>query len=188
MVASLGLAALAGVGVWSFAEYALHNWGGHLPRGKTEFSREHLTHHARTDYFSPTLRKLKVAVPVVALAFLLAWLAVGAAHAAAFTGGFALFYTLYEVVHRRSHTHAPWEPYGRWIRRHHLHHHFGNPRANHGVTSPIWDLVFRTYERPGVVTIPPRQPLPWCLDEQGEVRPEYAGEYRVMRRAAPSAS
>jgi hypothetical protein len=37
---------------------------------------------------------------------------------------------------------------------------------NHGVTSPLWDIVFRTYERPVVVRVPRRHApkLPWLLD------------------------
>ena len=53
------LAFLAGVLTWSFAEYALHDWYGHRQRGKNDFSREHLTHHAKREYFTPTWKKVK---------------------------------------------------------------------------------------------------------------------------------
>jgi sterol desaturase/sphingolipid hydroxylase (fatty acid hydroxylase superfamily) len=30
------------------------------------------------------------------------------------------------------------------LRRHHLQHHFGVPHRKFGVTSPLWDVIFRT--------------------------------------------
>lgn len=181
---SLPLAAVAGVATWSFAEYAMHNWAGHLAKGKIEFSREHLAHHAKTTYFAPAWKKALMASPIILGVFGLVALLVGLAHAAAFTSGFAGFYLLYEVIHRRTHTHAPWEPFGRWARRHHLHHHFCNPKSNHGVTSPIWDVVFGTYERPKVIPIPPRQVdgVVWLFDpETREIKDAYADSYRLHR-------
>ena len=97
-------------------------------------------------------------------------------------------YFAYEVAHRRTHTHPPRGRYGRWARRNHLHHHFGSPMRNFGVTTPVWDRVLRTYEEPGVVTVPRRMAPVWMLDEAGAVRPEFAGDYVVKdgaRRADP---
>jgi 4-hydroxysphinganine ceramide fatty acyl 2-hydroxylase len=65
------------------------------------------------------------------------------------------------------------------VRRHHFHHHFGHPTANHGVTSPIWDMVFGTYERvDGPLRVPRRLAMVWLVDD-GQVRPEYADDYAL---------
>ncbi|MBK7976295.1 MAG: hypothetical protein IPK07_24510 [Deltaproteobacteria bacterium] len=57
-------------------EYALHGWGGHLARGRTFFSREHLAHHANPGYFTPTPLKLATAAPfLIALGAAAVWLA-----------------------------------------------------------------------------------------------------------------
>jgi hypothetical protein len=53
---------------------------------------------------------------------------------------------------------------------------------NHGVTSPVWDKAFGTYDDPGVVTVPRRMAPTWLLDADGEVRPELADDYRVKGR------
>jgi sterol desaturase/sphingolipid hydroxylase (fatty acid hydroxylase superfamily) len=51
---------------------------------------------------------------------------------------------------------------------------------NHGVTSPIWDVVFGTYQAPGVIVVPERLAMRWLLDEASrEVRAEVAQWYRV---------
>lgn len=176
------LAAAAGVVVWSFAEYALHHWYGHLPRGRNEFSREHLAHHANGNYFTATARKARTAGPAISGVALLACLALGPTRGLAFAAGFLAAYIGYELVHRRAHTRAPIGRYGRWLRRHHFHHHFRNPKSNHGVTSPIWDLVFGTFERPATVRVPRRHAMTWLVDDQGRVRDRYAADYQLGRR------
>ena len=53
--------------------------------------------------------------------------------------------------------------------------------ANQGVTTPVWDLVFGTYERvERPVRVPRRLAMVWLLDEHGDVRPEYALDYVVV--------
>jgi len=159
---SVALAAgwfIAGVFAWTLLEYVLHRFAGHVPKGKTKLSREHLAHHAKTDYFSPARGKLALAVPVVG--------SVGLLLGPWFASGLAAAWLGYEVVHRRVHTHGPLSGYSRWASKHHLHHHFVSPNMNHGVSTPIWDWVFGTYERPPKVLRVPRTQaarLPWLVE------------------------
>lgn len=181
MILSLTVAFAAGVFTWSLLEYLLHRFSGHERKFAPEFSRQHLMHHADTDYYAPTSRKLAVALPVLTLAGLLAGVPFGPAVGAAYALGFGAFYGFYEVLHRRTHTHAPIGAYGRWARRHHLHHHFRSPKKNHGVTSPLWDIVFRTYDAPQPqLKVPPKQVMDWLLDEQGQVKPPYRDDYVLV--------
>ena len=53
---------LLGVCSWSFLEYALHNWNGHVMKGKTAFSRLHLKHHAKVTFYAPTSYKVATSV------------------------------------------------------------------------------------------------------------------------------
>lgn len=185
---SLVIAAVAGAASWSVAEYGLHRFAMHELRGKGLASREHLSHHADVTYFSPTSKKLLSAAGTTAVAFPLATAITGRRCAIAYTSGMIGIYFAYEVAHRRTHTHPPRNRYGRWARRNHLHHHFGSPMRNFGVTTPVWDRVLGTYDEPGVVTVPRRMAPVWMLDEAGEVRPEFARDYAVRdgaRRADP---
>jgi|GEM_PF-2761762 len=52
------------------------------------------------------------------------------------------------------HTRAPRTPWQQWFWRFHFHHHYGNPRVNFGLTSPLFDHVFRTIEVPEQVDFP----------------------------------
>ena len=173
------LASIAGALSWSAAEYGLHRFAMHEMRGKGLASKEHLAHHADVTYFSPTSKKLLSAATTSAVVTPVVWALRGRRTALAYTGGMLSMYATYEVLHRRAHTHPPTNAYGRWLRRSHMHHHFGAPMRNHGVTSPVWDKVFGTYQEPGVVTVPKRMAPVWLLDEAGEVHPELAGDYRV---------
>ena len=96
--------------------------------------------------------------------------------------GFVAMYLLYELVHRRLHTHAPRSRYGHWARRHHLYHHFKRPHLNHGVTTPLWDWVFGTLEVPESVGVPSKHVLPWMLEADGQLKPCFQRQYVVTGR------
>ena len=52
----------------------------------------------------------------------------------------------YEWVHYVAHVpFRPATPFGRWIRKYHLRHHFLNEKRWFGVTNPAFDVVARTY-------------------------------------------
>ena len=173
------LALLAGAAAWTFAEYMLHRFAGHAARGRIHFSREHLRHHGTPGYFSPAWQKALSALVMIPAAGSVGWLVVGFAAGVAFGAGFGLAYLGYEWVHWRIHVAPPRGPFSRWARKHHLYHHFGDPEANHGVVTGVWDRVFGTYVPVGQVVVPRRRVLPWMLDESGTLRPELAADYRV---------
>lgn len=175
------LALVMGAMTWGLLEYVLHRFVGHQPRSQTAFAREHRAHHAQGNYFAPTSKKALAAVPVLsATALLGVWSAgsLGMGFAAGLTGA----YLGYEWLHRRLHTHAPRGPWGRFVRRHHFHHHFGDPRTNHGVTTPVLDALAGTLRAPCVIRVPVKLAPLWLLDPStGEVRAAFVKDYAVVR-------
>ena len=177
------LALALGVLTWSLLEYFIHRFLGHEPKLRPNpFATEHVRHHSEGDYFAPTWKKLLAAAAFTAL---LSWPAtrlLGVEVGLAYLAGLMGFYATYEVLHRREHTHAGWGAYGRWARRHHFAHHYSDARFNHGVTSPLWDLVFRTYRPVSTIRVPKRFVMPWLKDPvTGEVRAEHAGTFELAR-------
>lgn len=190
-----------GAASWSASEYVIHRFIGHGPKRApvasllarltpkglaAEFNREHLAHHTDPMYFAPTERKVlaaAAAIPTIAGALLPV---AGPRRATSFALGFATMYGAYEVIHRRIHTHPPKGPYSRWARRHHLYHHYKSPRANHGVTSPLWDHVFGTETPVGRIRVPRRSAPAWMMDDDGEVKPAYAKDYELVGGPAPA--
>ena len=181
------VAVLAGALSWTAAEYGLHRFAMHQMRGRGLPSIEHLQHHADVTYFSPASKKIASAAGTTVVAYPVTAMLAGRRWAAAFTGGMLAMYFGYEVAHRRTHTHPPRNRYGRWARRSHMHHHFGAPMRNFGVTSPVWDRLLGTYDEPGVVVIPRRMAPVWMLDEAGEVRAEFASDYLAKGPRHPEA-
>jgi hypothetical protein len=87
---------------------------------------------------------------------------------------------LYEVLHRRAHTHAPSNRYGRWRRKNHFAHHFADPRLAQGVTTPLWDIVFGTRLSVDRVRVPRRLAMSWLVDMNGEVYADYSDDYELV--------
>lgn len=167
---------LSGWLAWTLGEYLIHRFAMHALRGRGITSREHLNHHADRDSI---LEKWFLAWTGV----MLVGLALDTALHPAVGAGWVLGYGFYDLHHWQAHKRPPRSRYQRWLRRHHFHHHFGHPRDNLGVTWPVWDLVFGTYRRPGVVRVPRRLAMVWLLDDRGEVRPDFAADYEVAGAA-----
>jgi len=177
----LVIALLAGAFAWTFVEYLLHRFVFHGTRWGVGAS-EHRLHHARVEHFAPWWQKGLAAAAAASGLLPLSWLVAGTLPGLCFTVGFIGAYGLYEVLHRRAHTHGPGGPYGRWLRRHHFAHHFTDPGCNHGVTTPLWDGVFGTALPPIRVSVPPQLAMRWLLDADGEMRPVFARDYELRRR------
>ena len=176
---------LGGIMTWSFAEYAMHNWAGHLGKGKNDFSREHLKHHALVDYFAPNWKKMAHATLVLTITTPMAIWAVGTLSGTVLSASFVTTYLGYEWLHARAHTHAPLNAYGAWVRKHHFSHHFNNPKHNHGVTSPLWDMVFGTLAPVKAVRVPRKHAakLKWLIDPvNGQILPEFEQDYVLVGR------
>ena len=153
-----------GVMTWSFLEYAIHRWLGHYkPFQPNFFSKEHLQHHSKGNYFAPLKKKMFMVAIGFKLSLPIAWLVFGFQLGTAWLSGLFLMYLTYEWVHWRFHNHEGIGFYGRYLRRHHFYHHFVEPKMNHGVTSPIWDVVFGTYRTPAVIPVPMKLAMPWLL-------------------------
>lgn len=185
---TVALAFGAGWALWTLAEYGLHRFAMHHLHGKGIMSREHLEHHVTSGWRFDRNHILSWTGMLLVGAVLWAplGLVAGPAAGVALAGGWAFGYFFYEYQHAVSHLRAPRTLYQRRVRRHHFHHHFGAPMANHGVSVPFWDHVFGTYQRPDRVRIPRRLALPWLVDADGEVKPEFVDDYVLVGAAEPT--
>ena len=176
---TFALAAGTGAFTWTFLEYVIHRWAGHHGRLRgNPFGLEHVRHHAEGNYFAANIKKVATAAAVAVVLGLPAALLAGVP-GLVWLAGLLVAYGGYEVFHRREHTHGAVTRYGRWARAHHFHHHFVDPRTNHGVTSPLWDHVFRTHRPVTIIPVPRRLAPLWLLDATGAVRPAHAPRYTV---------
>ena len=172
---------VAGLFGWTLLEYAIHYWLGHLPKGRILISSEHLAHHRDILYFTPLRMKIRGAAPVLAGLFLLVGGTCGLTAGLGFVAAVALGWTAYERLHQAIHVRGPRNAYGRWAARHHLSHHFGLANANHGVTTPLWDVIFGTYVPVRRVQVPKRfhAAVPWLAGarDAGSEAPAFLADY-----------
>ena len=146
----MGFAAL-GLLIWSLIEYLLHRYLFHLrPAGPFRARLQfvvHGLHHA--DPADPT-RLVIPAVPslIGGVVFFAAFrLVLGPTYVEPFFAFFAVGYLLYDYIHYASHRFTPRNRVIRFLKQHHMLHHFATDDARWGVSSPLWDHVFGTAGR-----------------------------------------
>ena len=65
----------------------------------------------------------------------------------AFIAGIMLFLLFYEWTHYIAHRPLrPISPWGRWMKKVHLWHHFKNENYRYGVTNPAYDFLMGTFK------------------------------------------
>jgi sterol desaturase/sphingolipid hydroxylase (fatty acid hydroxylase superfamily) len=136
-----------GVVLWTAIEYLLHRFVFHLtPRGRLGVLFAYLihgVHHAFPEDRRRWLMPPIVTVPVAAFLFFVLRSLVGTASPPVFAG--AIFgYLVYDLLHYACHAGSLRGRVARYLRQHHLTHHFRTPEIQFGVSSPLWDRVFGT--------------------------------------------
>lgn len=151
----IGMPALRAVGLavvglffWTFTEYLLHRWIFHWqptnPRVREWFYPVHQLHHDVQEWDRIVAPPL-LSVPPALVLFLLFWLLLGRPTVFPFFGGFLIGYLAYDYTHFTIHYVRPRTWIGKGLRKRHLQHHFACPDRWYGVSSPLWDHVFRTH-------------------------------------------
>ena len=180
-----------GINLWFLTEYLLHRFAMHHLKGRGIMSREHLEHHVTAGWtFDRILILSWLGVAVVgAVGLPINVVLLGWPIALGMFVGWPFGYGFYEYQHAMAHLRPPRNGYQRWLRKSHFHHHFGHPNANHGVSIPLWDIVFRSRERPDVVRVPRRLAvrLGWLVDTTDaadgpsvELKAEFCDDYILV--------
>lgn len=137
------VAVLAGWAVFSLTEYSIHRWGYHGP--DTVLSRVHDFHHA--DPHAMVGVPLIYPIAIWAVLSSIAQLIAPFPLVAIFGGTILLVYEAQTFTHAIAHKWVDIRPTGlvKRLCRHHMIHHAGDGSFNYGMSTTIWDHVFRTY-------------------------------------------
>ncbi len=139
---------LVGMFAWTIAEYFLHKYVFHWTNDTAAGKRIHfLLHGVHHDYPSDKDRlvmPLLTSAPLAVIFYSLFTFAIGRSLGEPFFAGFVVGYLFYDGTHYYVHHFVPTTRWGKFLRRHHLTHHFADHSGGFGVSSPLWDLVFRT--------------------------------------------
>ena len=136
---------LVGLGLWSLVEYLLHRFIFHAIHFKEPYksmaTELHMLHHKDVTVDKFTIAPFFVTLFLSGIIFLvLLFFIKKVALTTQVLTGIYLGYAIYEWVHYWTHN-LKFNFFGK---KHHLYHHFKNPKSNFGVTSPIWDYLFGT--------------------------------------------
>ena len=142
-----------GLFVWTLAEYLLHRFVFHFqaraPWQERIIFLFHGIHHVQPNCKTRLVMPPVVSIPLAfifygALALILG-IALQAPHwIAPVFSGLITGYLAYDLTHYATH-HLPLKGrYLKYLKKYHMLHHFKTPDARYGVSSPLWDFVFRT--------------------------------------------
>jgi sterol desaturase/sphingolipid hydroxylase (fatty acid hydroxylase superfamily) len=145
----LAIAALFIVGmlIWTLLEYIIHRWVFHYEARTALGKKLHfIAHGVHHDY--PNDARRLVMPPVVsiplAILFLGLFFQTLGRFAPALSAGFVSGYICYDTIHYAIHHFPMKRGIWLWLKQYHLRHHFHDDHSGYGVSSPLWDHVFRT--------------------------------------------
>jgi hypothetical protein len=133
--------------LWSLVEYVMHRFSfHHTPTTIRQVALGyvvHGVHHAFPEDPRRWMIPIAVSIPITAL-LLAAFYGLGGLAGLAMFGGFMHGYIAYDMLHWAIHKNVLRTRAGRFLRRHHMQHHYATPQRRYGVSSPLWDVFFRT--------------------------------------------
>jgi sterol desaturase/sphingolipid hydroxylase (fatty acid hydroxylase superfamily) len=146
-IGQIALCYAAGLFAWTLLEYVVHRVSfHHAPTSPGQVAYGYLVHgvhHAYPDDSRRWVLPLVATVPIAIVLFCLFTFALGRFAAPAFAG-FMHGYLTYDLLHYVIHRGRVPTRLGRYLRQYHLAHHYATPDRHFGVSSPLWDVVFRT--------------------------------------------
>ena len=142
---------LTGVLTWCLIEYCLHRFAFHFEaqseKGRNRVYAIHLGHHADPKNMDDLFASLRLSLPIalcycsLALALMRSWQAMVYLFI-----GLTAGYIGYEFLHYQAHHRTPRLRVLRYLKKYHLLHHHQTTALRFGVTSPLFDYLFGTFQ------------------------------------------
>ncbi len=139
---------LIGLFVWTFTEYIMHRFVFHyVPKNKIGLRLHFIFHGVHHDYPSDAKRLVlppSVSIPLATGFYFLFDAILPANYIFGFFPGFILGYLFYDISHYAIHHFNFKGNIWKKIKQHHMLHHYQAPERGFGVSSPLWDKIFRS--------------------------------------------
>jgi len=144
----LSLLAIAGIFIWTLSEYCLHRFLFHYPAksklGKWLVFLFHGNHHHDPKDKTRLVMPPTGAVLIMAVLYFLFGLVIPAPYLEPFCAFFIVGYLIYDYIHYATHHFPMRSPAAKFLKHYHLKHHFAGEEGRYGVSSPLWDKIFKT--------------------------------------------
>lgn len=143
---------LTGVLTWGLIEYWLHRLVFHFDaqgeKGRKFVYAIHLSHHANPKTMDDLFARLRLSLPLALCYCSLAWALMRSWQATVYLFiGLTAGYFSYEFLHYQAHHRAPSLRLFRYLKKYHLLHHHQTSALRFGVTSPVFDYLFGTFNQ-----------------------------------------
>jgi sterol desaturase/sphingolipid hydroxylase (fatty acid hydroxylase superfamily) len=141
---------LLGVLLWTLLEYLIHRYVFHYePKTRLGKRLHYIIHGVHHDYPNDGRRLVMPPSISVPLAFLFygAFLLIFARFASSAFAGLVFGYVCYDMLHYATHHFPMKRGAWLWLKQYHLRHHYKDDQVGYGISSPLWDYVFRTSRR-----------------------------------------
>ena len=138
---------IGGLLTFTFIEYLMHRFVFHLhPKNEKQEKFAYVVHGVHHDYPKD---KDRLAMPpylslLLSAGFFFLFKLIMGNLAYAFLPGFVVGYAAYLWVHYMVHAFQPPKNFFKVFWVHHGIHHYKDPENAFGVSSPFWDVIFRT--------------------------------------------
>ncbi len=139
---------VAGLLSWTLIEYGLHRFVFHYePRSAWGRRIHFIFHGVHHDYPNDAKRLVmppSASIPLAFLFYLLFDLLLPQPQLYAAFPGMLTGYLIYDLGHYALHHHTFKNPLLRRLKKHHMLHHYADQTRGFGVSSPLWDKIFRS--------------------------------------------
>jgi sterol desaturase/sphingolipid hydroxylase (fatty acid hydroxylase superfamily) len=138
---------LLGVLLWTLLEYLIHRYIFHYePKTRLGKRLHYIIHGVHHDYPNDARRLVMPPSISIPLAFLFygALLLIFWRLTPAVFAGLVFGYVCYDMLHYATHHFAMKRGVWLWLKQYHLRHHYKDDQVGFGISSPLWDYVFRT--------------------------------------------
>ncbi|MGE5682388.1 MAG: sterol desaturase family protein [Bacillota bacterium] len=137
-----------GLIIWTFTEYALHRFVFHYtPKSKIGEKLHFIFHGVHHDYPKDSRRLVMPPSVSIPLTFIFLYLfknILGSYYTPPFFAGFMIGYLSYDMLHFAIHHYNFQNSIFLFIKKHHLKHHYMDNNKGFGVSTPVWDIVYKT--------------------------------------------
>ncbi|WP_018133006.1 sterol desaturase family protein [Effusibacillus pohliae] len=147
------IALVAGMVGYAASEYTIHRFLFHMKPPKNPsllrlLKRLHYDHHVHPDELHLLFLPVWYSLPNIAgIALIVYAITARLTLTAAFVTGVIGYLLFYEWTHYIAHRPVqPLTPWGRWMKKVHLWHHYKNEHYWYGVTNPAFDLLLGTFK------------------------------------------
>jgi len=146
-IGSVSALFLLGILLWTLVEYLIHRYLFHYePKTRLGKRLHYIIHGVHHDYPNDARRLVmppSISVPLAFLFYGVFLLIFGRLTPSVF-GGLVFGYICYDMLHYATHHFPMKSGVWLWLKQYHLRHHYKDDHVGYGISSPLWDYVFRT--------------------------------------------